>query len=94
VVADISGSDAPFDPALLDISAVNVALANQFYVLELWERTPRTMAGNCHFCRPSPGVFQTPITGILPPAACQLRAGLCRRADKPDASQSLALVTK
>jgi hypothetical protein len=46
VVADISGSNAPFDPALLDISAVNGALANQFYVLELWERTPRTMAGN------------------------------------------------
>lgn len=26
-VADITGSDAPFDPAFLDISAVNRALA-------------------------------------------------------------------
>ncbi|MDQ0618524.1 hypothetical protein QFZ33_002548 [Arthrobacter globiformis] len=29
-VADITGSDAPFDPAFLDISAVNRALAKQF----------------------------------------------------------------
>ena len=29
-VADITGSDAPFDPAVLDIPAVNRALADQF----------------------------------------------------------------
>lgn len=29
-VADMTGSDAPFDPAFLDISAVNRALAEQF----------------------------------------------------------------
>lgn len=29
-VADITGSHAPFDPAFLDIDAVNRALAKQF----------------------------------------------------------------
>ncbi|MGY2747465.1 hypothetical protein ACVWZ8_004647 [Arthrobacter sp. UYCu723] len=29
-VAEISGSDEPFDPAFLDIPAVNSALADQF----------------------------------------------------------------
>jgi hypothetical protein len=29
-VAEITGSDAPFDPAFLDIPAVNRALAEQF----------------------------------------------------------------
>ena len=29
-VADITGSSAPFDPAFLDIPAVNRALAEQF----------------------------------------------------------------
>jgi hypothetical protein len=29
-VAEITGSDAPFDPAFLDIAAVNRALAEQF----------------------------------------------------------------
>jgi hypothetical protein len=29
-VADVTGSDAPFDPAFLDIPAVNRALAKQF----------------------------------------------------------------
>lgn len=28
-VAEITGSDAPFDPAFLDISAVNQAVANR-----------------------------------------------------------------
>jgi hypothetical protein len=29
-VADMTGSDEPFDPAFLDIAAVNRALADQF----------------------------------------------------------------
>jgi hypothetical protein len=29
-VADMTGSDTPFDPAFLDIPAVNRALASQF----------------------------------------------------------------
>jgi hypothetical protein len=30
IIADITGSDVPFDPPFLDIPAVNRALAEQF----------------------------------------------------------------
>jgi hypothetical protein len=53
-VAEISGSDAPFDPAFLDIPAMNRALAEQFLSKGFGEKTATIDGRKQPFCRHTP----------------------------------------
>ncbi|WP_251040156.1 plasmid pRiA4b ORF-3 family protein [Arthrobacter sp. ISL-72] len=65
-VAEITGSDEPFDPAFLDVPAITRALADQFEPRGFGITGPSPISGTAPFCDRSPAHFETPITEIRP----------------------------
>ncbi|MFY9635862.1 MAG: plasmid pRiA4b ORF-3 family protein [Cellulosimicrobium cellulans] len=64
-VVDITGSDEPFDPAFLDIAAVNQRWLSSSDPGVRGEIRQRMMAGNRPFWRHSPACFKRPITDVM-----------------------------
>lgn len=68
--SDVTGSAEPFDPAFLDIPAVNRVLAKSSELIKPWEKRRESGLITAP-CRHSPAYFKEPIVDLM--SSCGLR---------------------